>query len=88
MSTTNAEFLGVILDNIAGIMKAAKIEGKVEASTSLVRGGVLDSVAVLKLIDGLEQKYGIEFDPSELSADHIDTPEMIATLVARKRGGA
>lgn len=54
----------------------------------LVTAGLLDSVAALKLVDHLEETYGIEFDPEELSADFLDTVTQIAALVCRKAGGA
>lgn len=51
---------------------------------ALITGGLLDSVAALKVIDHLEETYGIEFDPEELSADYLDTVTQIAELVSKK----
>lgn len=52
--------------------------------TPLVTGGLLDSVAALKLVDHLEEAYDIEFDPEELSADYLDTVTQITGLVQKK----
>ena len=54
-------------------------------STSLVSGGILDSLATVKLVNFLEERYGIEFRPHEMSADYLDTLEIIAQTMATKR---
>lgn len=53
-------------------------------STPLVTGGILDSIATLKLVSFLEQQFKIELAPHETDADHLDTIEGIATLVHSK----
>lgn len=61
---------------------------KLTDDTPLVTGGLLDSVAALKLVDHLEEAYGIEFEPEELSADFLDTVSLIASLVEKKANTA
>jgi acyl carrier protein len=53
-------------------------------STPLVTGGILDSIATLKLVSFLEQQFKIELAPHETDADHLDTIAGIATLVQSK----
>jgi acyl carrier protein len=53
-------------------------------STPLVTGGVLDSIATLKLVSFLEEQFRIELAPHETDADHLDTIADIATLVESK----
>jgi acyl carrier protein len=53
-------------------------------STPLVSGGILDSLATVKLVAFLEDKYGVQFQPHEISADHLDTLPDIANTVTKK----
>jgi acyl carrier protein len=57
-------------------------------STPLVTGGILDSLATLKLVLFLEETYGVTFEAHDLDAEHLDTIALIAKLVAdRKNSG-
>jgi acyl carrier protein len=56
-------------------------------STPLVTGGILDSIATLKLVSFLEERFGIALAAHEVDADHLDTIEKIAELVSRKQTG-
>ena len=53
--------------------------------TPLISSGVLDSIAVVKLVAHLEEAYGVELEAHEMSADFLDTPAMIAENVASRR---
>ena len=53
-------------------------------STPLITGGILDSIATLKLVEFLENKYGFEFQPHEVDADHLNTVSHIAQFVQSK----
>jgi acyl carrier protein len=53
-------------------------------TTPLISGGVIDSIAVLKLVALLEEKYGIEFAPHEVDADYFDTIARISDLILSK----
>lgn len=56
-----------------------------EVSTPLITGGILDSIATVQLSVHLEEKYGVELQAHELSADYIDTLSAIAELVESKQ---
>lgn len=53
--------------------------------TPLRTGGVLDSMATLKLVAFVEQTYGIEVDAHEAGIDNFDCIRDIAAFVERKR---
>ncbi len=57
-------------------------------STPLVTGGILDSIATLKLVGFLEERFRISLEAHEVDADQLDTIEMIATLVRSKASRA
>lgn len=54
-------------------------------STPLITGGILDSLAILKLVAFLEEEYDIEIQPHETGVDYLNTLPDIAELVESKR---
>lgn len=54
-------------------------------TTPLVSGGILDSLAVLKLVAFLEERYGCQFQPHEVDAEFLDTAARIADFVQSRR---
>jgi acyl carrier protein len=53
-------------------------------STPLVTGGVLDSIATLKLVSFLEERYGIQVEAHEADVDNLNTIADIARFVQSK----
>ena len=54
-------------------------------TTPLITGGILDSLATMKLIMFLEERYGVTFAAHEADAEHLDTVADIARLMAAKK---
>lgn len=54
-------------------------------ATPLITGGVLDSITLVELVAALEDHYGIDIHPHEMSVDHFDNLADIADLVQSKR---
>lgn len=55
-----------------------------EDSTPLITGGILDSIATVKLATFLEQHYGIELQAHEMSPDYLDSITDIINMVQSK----
>jgi acyl carrier protein len=55
--------------------------------TPLITGGILDSLATLRLVAFLEEEFGIELEAHEADRDHLDTIADIASLVEGKKQG-
>jgi acyl carrier protein len=53
-------------------------------STPLITGGILDSLATLKLVVFLEQRFQIQLQAHETMVDYLDTVADIAQLVNSK----
>jgi len=53
-------------------------------TTPLITGGILDSLATMKLIMFLEERYGITMQAHEADAEHLDTVALIEQLVQSK----
>jgi acyl carrier protein len=58
------------------------------ATTPLITGGILDSLATLELVSFLETKFGFQLEAHEVDTERLDTLERIGALVAAKQGGA
>ncbi len=56
-------------------------------STPLITGGVLDSIATIKLIAFLEERFGVQIEPSEMNADYLNFLPDIANLVTSRQTG-
>jgi acyl carrier protein len=54
-------------------------------STPLIAGGILDSLATLKLVAFLEERFKITLAPFETDEEHIGTIADIVRLVQSKR---
>ena len=53
-------------------------------STPLITGGILDSLATIKLVVFLEERFQIKIQAHETMADYLDTVADIAQLVHSK----
>jgi acyl carrier protein len=54
-------------------------------TTPLITGGILDSLATVKLVAHLEERYGVVVEAHEMTADYLDTVDSIANLVQSKQ---
>ncbi len=54
-------------------------------TTPLVSGGILDSIATLKLAAFLEEEFHIKLAAHEMSVDHLNTLNEIVQLVESKK---
>jgi acyl carrier protein len=54
-------------------------------TTPLISTGILDSIAVLKLVTFLEGHFGIMLEAHETDAEHLNTITEITRLVETKR---
>ena len=53
-------------------------------SVQLVKGGILDSIATLKLVSFLEERFGVEMQAHEINLDNFNTLPEIEAIVHRK----
>jgi acyl carrier protein len=58
--------------------------GELTETTPLITAGILDSMAVLKLVLFLEGRFSISVDPQETTDENLDTIEKIARFVRSK----
>lgn len=53
-------------------------------TTPLISGGILDSIATLKLVMFMEEEYGVSFAPHEVDKENLDDLVSIARLLQSK----
>jgi acyl carrier protein len=58
---------------------------KIEDSTPLVTGGLIDSIGMIGLVAFLESHFKVEFDPREINVHHLNTLEQIEELIQKKQ---
>lgn len=56
-------------------------------TTPLISGGILDSLATVRLVAMLEERYRITIEAHEASVTHFNSVEDIARLVQEKLAG-
>ena len=54
-------------------------------TTPLITGGILDSIAALKLVIFLEEEYGVAFEAHEVNRENLDTIARIVQLLISKK---
>ena len=54
-------------------------------TTALLTTGILDSIAVLKVVTFLEKQFGIAIEPHEAVVENLDTLSDITRLVMLKK---
>jgi acyl carrier protein len=79
----------MVKDNVRAYIQREFFRGEVADVLSdeqaLVTSGLLDSVATLKLVLFLEEKFDIFIDTSDIADGQLDTLNSIEALVAAKR---
>jgi acyl carrier protein len=81
-------------DDIASAVKTFILEeflpgedpGELTMETPLITGGILDSIATLKLTLFLEERWGVKLSAHDINPDNLDTITRVTELVRSKRG--
>jgi acyl carrier protein len=75
---------GPIKDFIMSEFLPGEDPDELTGDTPLISGGILDSIATLKLVMFMEERFGITFEAHEVNRELLDTLADIARLVASK----
>ena len=82
------EIKGAIRQFIAENVLLGVHQAKIEDSTPLVTGGLIDSIGMIGLVAFLESQFKVEFDPREINVQHLNTLEQIEELIRKKQAAA
>jgi acyl carrier protein len=58
---------------------------KIDSDESLIKSGILDSLALLRLVVLIEQHYGVTVGDGELIPDNFETISRIKAFLDRKK---
>jgi acyl carrier protein len=84
MSSVNEDIRQYILSEFL----PGETASNVRDDTPLRTSGILDSMATLRLVSYIEERYGIEVEAHEASVDNFETVGSIASFVASKGGSS
>ncbi len=82
------EIQTVVSDYILSHFLPGEDPSELTDTTPLITGGVLDSIATLKLVVFLEDRFGVTVEAHEAGVENLDSVGQIAALVARKKAAA
>jgi acyl carrier protein len=82
--STNTDVKSAVKDYILTEFLPGESPDSLDDETPLITGGVLDSIATVKLIAFLEEKYGVQIEPHEMNADYLNFLPDIASLVTER----
>lgn len=58
---------------------------KIDPDQSLINSGVLDSLALIRLIGFVEEQFGVTIEDDEVIPDNFETIAAMSTFLAQKR---
>ncbi len=61
-------------------------EADLDNDASFLEEGIIDSTGVLELVEWLEEEFGFKIEDEELIPENLDTVNLIAAFVQRKKG--
>jgi len=78
----------IIKEEIREYIKKSIIKDEssvIENDTPLISGGIIDSISTLKMVDFIEKKYSIEFQPHEVDRENLNSVDLIAQFILSKK---
>jgi acyl carrier protein len=81
MDNAREELRQYILEEFLAGEKSSNLKDDTPLRTS----GILDSVATLKLVSFIEERYGIEVEAHEVGNDNFDSIDSIASFIQGKQ---
>ena len=61
-----------------------KDQTKLDPDQSLVKSGILDSLALLRLINFIEERFGVKIEDGEVMPENFDSINVIKALIESK----
>ena len=83
-----SDIQGVVHDYILREFLPGEDPSELTEQTPLITGGILDSISTLKLVNFLEDRFGVTIEAHEAGVEHLDSVGQIASLIAEKKNAA
>ncbi len=75
----------VILDHIQNVILTGGDSENLTTSDNLIDSGKMDSLALMRLIQFLEESFDVTFDGMDVVPDNFQSVDAIAALLATKQ---
>lgn len=72
-----------IIDYISGVV-AETGGAPVTADTQLLEAGILDSINLVRLVQFLEERFGISIPDADMGAELFESPATVSAYVGRR----
>lgn len=82
MTDLAAELVDLITTDLA------RVDEPVTTDTDLLLTGLVDSLGVVRLVQWLEDRFGFEIDPADVTLDNFQTVAAMLRYVDRKQAAA
>jgi len=77
------------LERLRDFVTSRFAQGKapsIHPEDDLLRLGILDSIAIMQIIDQIEQDFGIELEGDEITMDNFQSLASMSRMIERRRG--
>ena len=74
------------MSKIESILKNIKPEVDFNKSQDFVEDGLLDSLELIELIEGIEEEYQIEIDPMDILPENFSSISLIEAVIVKAGG--
>jgi acyl carrier protein len=74
------------MSKIESILKNIKPEVDFNKSQDFVEDGLLDSLELIELIEGIEEEYQIEIDPMDILPENFSSISQIEAVIVKAGG--
>lgn len=81
IESTETDVKAVVKDYILREFLPGEPADSLDDATPLISGGILDSIATVKLIAFLEERFGVRIEPHEMNVDYLNFLPDIESLV-------
>lgn len=79
--------MGDNLSRVKKVIEAVSIgNNDFDPEVSLLEAGMIDSLTILEIVNGLEEEFDIEFDDDELEIENFESVARIHKLINAKVG--
>jgi acyl carrier protein len=85
MESTQTDVKALIKDYILREFLPGENPDSLDDTTPLISGGILDSIATVKLIVFLEERFGVRIEPHEMNVDYLNFLPDIESLVKSRQ---
>lgn len=75
-----------IESSVLAFIRDEQPDHSIALDTELMEAGILDSIALIKMIQFIESTFGVSVPDSDIDPDIFASPKSIASYVARRSG--